>query len=123
MLCRLEKVLVLAKLTKVEEKFLLAEMLERAGMEAPAKGDAIRLRRARILLGLGRNESSPDLEGAARSASRGLAVAPARTERFEVLYDRRLRSTLLEAGTKEDVPHGVFLLWRRPTPGESHRSW
>ncbi|MCI0371148.1 MAG: hypothetical protein L0214_07135 [candidate division NC10 bacterium] len=101
---RLEKVLGLAKLTEAQEKFSLAEVLERAGGESPAKGDAVRVTGARILLGLGKVESGPDLDGAARSASRDLAVALARTERFEVLDDRRLRSTLLKAGLKEDVP-------------------
>jgi len=101
---RLEKVLGLAKVTEAQEKFSLAEVLERAGGESPAKGDAVRVTGARILLGLGKVESSPDQEGTARSASRDLAVALARTERFEVLDDRRLRSTLLKAGIKEDVP-------------------
>ncbi len=101
---RLEKVLGLAKVKEAEEKFSLAEVVERAGGEAPGKGDAVRLSGARILLGLGKVESSPDLEATARAASRDLAVALARTERFEVLDDRRLRSTLLKAGVKEDVP-------------------
>ncbi len=101
---RLEKVVGLAKVTEAQEKFSLAEVLERAGGEAPVKGDAVRVTGARILLGLGKVESSPDLEATARSASRDLAVALARTERFEVLDDRRLRSTLLKAGVKEDVP-------------------
>jgi len=103
---RLEKVVGLAKVTEAQEKFSLAEVLERAGDEVPAKGDAVRVTGARILLGLGKFESSPDLEAAARSASRDLAVALARTERFEVLDDRRLRSTLLKVGIKEDVPLG-----------------
>ncbi|MGH7364514.1 MAG: hypothetical protein ACREKA_12265, partial [Candidatus Methylomirabilales bacterium] len=101
---RVEQVVGLAKVTDAQEKFSLAEVLERAGAEAPAKGDAVRVTGARILLGLGKVESSPDLEATARSASRDLAVALARTERFEVLDDRRLRSTLLKAGLKEDVP-------------------
>lgn len=101
---RLEKVLGVAKVKEAQEKFSLAEVLERAGSDTPAKGDAVRVTGARLLLGLGKVESSPDQETAARSASRDLAVALARTERFEVLDDRRLRSTLLKAGIKEDVP-------------------
>ncbi|MBI4391440.1 MAG: hypothetical protein HY575_06105, partial [candidate division NC10 bacterium] len=101
---RLEKVLGLAKITEAQEKVSLAEVLERAGGEAPVKGDAVRVTGARILLGLGKVESGPELEAIARSTSRDLAVALARTERFEVLDDRRLRSTLLKAGIKEDVP-------------------
>lgn len=101
---RIEKVLGLAKATEVQEKFALAEVVERAGREAPARGDAVRVTAARLLLGLGKVESSAALDAVARSASRDLAVALARTERFEVLDDRRLRSTLLKAGIPEDVP-------------------
>lgn len=101
---RLEKVVGLAKVTEAQEKFSLAEVLERAGGETPGKGDTVRVTGARILLGLGKVESGPDLEATARSASRDLAVALARTERFEVLDDRRIRSTLLKAGINEDVP-------------------
>jgi hypothetical protein len=100
---RLEKVVGLVKVTEAQEKFSLAELLERAAEEAPGKGDAVRVTGARILLGLGKVESSPDLDATARSTSRDLAVALARTDRFEVLDDRRLRSTLLKAGIKEDV--------------------
>jgi hypothetical protein len=103
---RMEKVLGLARVTEAQEKFSLAEVVERAGGESPARGDAVRVTGARILLGLGKVESSPDMEAVARSASRDLAVALARTERFEVLDDRRLRSTLLKAGIKEEVPLG-----------------
>lgn len=101
---RLEKVVGRAKVTEVQEKFSLGEVVERAEGEAPAKADAVRVTGARILLGLGKVESGPELEAIARAASRDLAVALARTERFEVLDDRRLRSTLLKAGIKDEVP-------------------
>jgi hypothetical protein len=64
----------------------------------------VRVTGARILLGLAKVESPPAAESAARTLARELELALQKTGRFEVFDNRIMRSTLIKAGLKEDVP-------------------
>ncbi len=92
------------RLVQIQEKFSLAEVIQTKQGETVKEGDGVRVTAARLLIGLAKVTASEGEGGLAYSASRNMEVALSRTERFEVINERRMRSTLVKAGLKDDVP-------------------
>ena len=99
---RTEKTVASLRVVDVQDRFSVGQLLDRDG--SVKAGDGVRVTGARILLGLAKVESPPAAEMAARTLARELEVALQKTGRFEVFDNRMMRSTLIKAGVKEDVP-------------------
>ncbi len=99
---RMEKTVASLRVVDVQDRFSVGQLLEQEG--SVKAGDGVRVTGARILLGLAKVESPPAAEMAARTLARELEVALQKTGRFEVFDNRIMRSTLIKAGVKEDVP-------------------
>jgi len=99
---RMEKTVASLKIVDVRDRFSVGQLLEQEG--SVKAGDGVRVTGARILLGLAKVESPPAAEMAARTLARELELALQKTGRFEVFDNRMMRSTVVKAGLKEDVP-------------------
>jgi hypothetical protein len=99
---RMEKTVASLRVVDVQDRFSVGQLLEQEG--SVKAGDGVRVTGARILLGLAKVESPPAAESAARTLARELELALQKTGRFEVFDNRMMRSTLIKAGVKEDVP-------------------
>ncbi|MGH7377608.1 MAG: hypothetical protein ACREKK_09345, partial [Candidatus Methylomirabilales bacterium] len=92
------------RVTEVEEKFSIASLVSAAQDQQLRAGDGVRVTSARILLGLAKAGSSAASDAETRAATRDLEVALARTGRFEVVDERRMRSVLVKANLAADLP-------------------
>ncbi len=99
---RMDKTVASLRVVDVQDRFAVGQLLEQEG--SVKAGDGVRVTGARILLGLAKVESPPAAETAARTIARELELALQKTGRFEVFDNRIMRSTLIKAGLKEDVP-------------------
>ncbi|MGH7425291.1 MAG: hypothetical protein ACREJP_03900, partial [Candidatus Methylomirabilales bacterium] len=99
---RMEKTVASLRVVDVQDRFSVGQLLDQEG--SVKAGDGVRVTGARILLGLAKVESPPAAESAARTLARELELALQKTGRFEVFDNRIMRSTLIKAGLKEDVP-------------------
>ena len=82
------------RLVQVQEKFSLAEVVRLAPGFSLVSGDLIRTSGARVIVALPTVDPGEMRAANARSVTRDLAVALAKTGRFEVVDDRKVRSTL-----------------------------
>lgn len=101
---RMDRPVGTVRLVEIQEKFSVAELIQLEPNEKVQPGDGVRITGARLLIGLANVTASAGYEGLARKATREFEVALARTGRFEVIDERRMRSTLIKGGLKEDVP-------------------
>ena len=101
---RIDHAVGTVRLVQIQEKFSLAEVALLKQGKTVKEGDGVRVTAARLLIGLAKVTTSEGEGGLAYSASRNMEVALGRTERFEVMDERRMRSALVKAGLKDDVP-------------------
>ncbi len=100
---RFEEPLGRLRILEVREKFSTAVQIAKVVGVAVTKGDRVRMTGARIPLALPAIEVAGAKGDEAKTITRELALALARTERFEVWDERRLLSGLQAEGVSEPV--------------------
>jgi hypothetical protein len=84
------------RIVRVQEQFALGEVIRLAPEFAPVPGDVVRSSGARVTVALPTVDPGDVKSASARSVTRDLAIALAKTGRFEVVDDRKVRATLAE---------------------------
>ncbi|MFQ5961588.1 MAG: FG-GAP repeat domain-containing protein [Candidatus Methylomirabilales bacterium] len=100
---RMDQPVGTVRLVEIQPKFSLADRIQLEPGQKVQQGDGVRVSAARLLIGLANVTASSGYEDVAQRATRDIAVALRRTGRFEVIDERRMRSTLVKGGVKAET--------------------
>ncbi len=100
---RMDQPVGTVRLVEIQPKFSRADTIQVEPGQKVQQGDGVRVSAARLLIGLANVTASNGYEDLAQRATRDIEVALRRTERFEVIDERRMRSTLVKGGVKAET--------------------